>query len=376
MKAGRRRIGWWAGPFPLPPVDVWRGMPQHVERATSEQPPLEGPRVVVVGGSYFFGLAITDHETMAWQLQEADRRRRYANFGVGAYGTYQSLLALQRVFSGDDPPAWVIYGFIDHHKTRNVGRSAWLRLLSRYSRYYEVTLPYCSLDDSGKLMRHAPARYPAWPLRNSLAIVNLFFDTITDALNAKRFRQRQKVAELLLLEMYQLCHSNGAKLIVALVDSNEPRNPAGDRGSSSSGASLLLIADFGTRAICEWKAKGIRTRLRIEGGYDVSNPPFAKAGAEQSSVQRCDLNVKAYRARQQRSCVDLFEELRRSGTSQRRSTRVEAGAPTRFPGDGTGWCALRSRHGVHERGPTVRIHLKCQPTYGSWCFHPCSCSLR
>ena len=24
----------------------------------------------------------------------------------------------------------------------------------------------------------------------------------------------------------------------------------------------------------------------------------------------------------------------------------------------TGWCALRSRHGVHERGPTVRIHLK------------------
>ena len=196
-------------------------------RASSDQPPLEGPRAVLVGGSFIFGQEISDQETMAWQLQVADRRRRYANFGVASYGTYQSLLSLERIFSGDDPPGWVIYGLIGHHKTRNVGRSAWLRHLSRFSRYFEVTLPYCSLDDSGRLMRHPPARYPAWPLRTSLAIVNLFFDTITDALNEKRFRQRQRITELLLLEMYQLCYSNGAKLIVALVG-NEPRNPSGD----------------------------------------------------------------------------------------------------------------------------------------------------
>ena len=196
-------------------------------RATSDQPPREGPRAVLLGGSFIFGQAISDHETMAWQLQEADRRRRYANFGVASYGTYQSLLSLERIFSGDDRPASVIYGLIGHHKIRNVGRSAWLRHLSRFSRYSEVTLPYCSLDDSGRLVRHPPARYPAWPLRTSLAIVNLFFDTITDALNERRFRQKQRITELLLLEMYQLCRSHDAKLIVALVG-NEPRNPSGD----------------------------------------------------------------------------------------------------------------------------------------------------
>ena len=194
-------------------------------RATSDQPPLKGPRVVLVGGSFVFGQEISDHETMAWQLQEADRRRRYVNFGVAGYGTYQSLLRLERIFSAGDPPEWVIYGLMGHHKTRNVGRSGWLRHLSRYSRYFEVALPYCSLDDSGKLMRHPPARYPVWPLRNSLAIVNLFFDTISDALSEKRFRHRQRVTELLLLEMCQLCHSNGARLVVALVGS-ERRKPS------------------------------------------------------------------------------------------------------------------------------------------------------
>ena len=114
--------------------------------ASSDQPPLEGPRAVLVGGSFIFGQEISDQETMAWQLQVADRRRRYANFSVASYGTYQSLLSLERIFSGDDPPGWVIYGLIGHHKTRNVGRSAWLRHLSRFSRYFEVTLLYCSLD--------------------------------------------------------------------------------------------------------------------------------------------------------------------------------------------------------------------------------------
>ena len=56
------------------------------------------------------------------------------------------------------------------------------------------------------------------------------------------------------------------------------------RGSSGSGASPSLIADFRTRPICEWKAKGIRTGLQIESGCDVSNPSFAKAGTERSCV--------------------------------------------------------------------------------------------
>ena len=224
------------------PVKGWRNKPGRYEsepyapggspsrvrilpdgsRATSLDPPAAGPRVALVGGSFTFGQAISDEETLGWRLQERDPGRRYANFGVASYGTYQALLTLEELFAGDDPPRQVVYGYINHHPIRNVARSGWLRHLDRLSRTAQVKLPYCSLDGDG-LVRHAPEAYPAWPLRERLAAVNLVLDVVRDALHEPRFQDRQRITELILAEMRRLCEAHQARLTVALLENEERR---------------------------------------------------------------------------------------------------------------------------------------------------------
>ena len=73
-------------------------------RATSAVPKAAQATVLLIGGSFTRGSGVSDSETLAWKLQEEYPFVAVRNQGTGAYGTYQSLLLLERTLS-ELPPS-------------------------------------------------------------------------------------------------------------------------------------------------------------------------------------------------------------------------------------------------------------------------------
>lgn len=174
--------------------------------------------VLLVGGSYTQGWAISDDETYAWQLQAAHPQYRFHNFGVGGYGTYQSLLTMEEVLPKLGRPALVLYGFMYHHPARNVAPGPWLRTLTTYSRRGHVAVPYATLDPSDStLTRFPPAQYQLWPLAEQSAFVNLANRAYHRAVTYRRSQQQQPVTEKLMTEMQATAAEYGAAFRVVLL---------------------------------------------------------------------------------------------------------------------------------------------------------------
>ncbi|GAB5521346.1 MAG: hypothetical protein RhofKO_35970 [Rhodothermales bacterium] len=174
--------------------------------------------VLVVGGSYTQGWAISDDETYAWQLQEAHPEYRIHNTGVGGYGTYQSLLAMEEVLPELSTPRLVLYGFMYHHPTRNVAPGPWLRTLTMYSRRGHVAVPYVTLDLSDSMLtRFPPTQYKLWPLAEQSAFVNLANRAYHRVQTYRRSQQQQVVTEKLMVEMQATAAEYGADFRVVLL---------------------------------------------------------------------------------------------------------------------------------------------------------------
>lgn len=183
----------------------------------------EREKIVIVGGSFTQGFAISDHETYPWKLQHQYPSVKVLNYGTGGHGTYQSLLALERFFADrSKSPKIVLYGFIGPHEYRNVAVGGWLKVIARHSgrrrgRHQGASVPYCTIDSSETLIRHPAERYPAWPLRDFLATVTFVEKIYMRLKTLKRGFQRQRVTEKLLLEMNEVSKKRGTTLMVILL---------------------------------------------------------------------------------------------------------------------------------------------------------------
>lgn len=198
-------------------------------RATASVPELGRPHVVVIGCSYTQGWAVTDEETYAWRLQSEFPSHAFLNIGTAGYGTYQSLLALERYFAGGhaaapEPPAVVIYGFIDHHEERNVAPAGWLKALATASRGGTLSVPFVSIGADGSLERHVLDRANSWPLRSHLRSVALVEDRVLEYRTRGRLEQRRQATDRLLLELQRVTRDHGSRLLVAILEARpEPR---------------------------------------------------------------------------------------------------------------------------------------------------------
>src|SRR5579885_1261991 len=67
-------------------------------RSTGPAGPPGRPIVALIGCSFTQGIGLSDDETYAWDLQARNPRVEIRNYGTGGYGTYQSLLVLERLF--------------------------------------------------------------------------------------------------------------------------------------------------------------------------------------------------------------------------------------------------------------------------------------
>lgn len=225
-------FGWWSkeGEFvwgkltpSLPPIEM-TFLPGG-QRATSAHPPGGGPRVLLLGGSYTQGWALSDESTFGWRLQATFPELVFLNFGTAAYGTYQTLLRLEDYLkSVARPPALVIYGFADFHEPRNVAAAGWLEGVARQTP--GIRLPYATLDAAGKLVRHAPAAYPAWPLGERSALVALLQNRWFLLGARDRGPQAAYVTRALLSEMARTASAHGTSLLVVLLDGFRPGSAA------------------------------------------------------------------------------------------------------------------------------------------------------
>lgn len=187
-------------------------------RATAPHPIERATRVVLVGDSFTQGYEVSDEETFAWKLQGRFPAARVVNFGTGGYSTYQSLLRMKLALKRTrGRPTLVLYGLTDYQELRNVGDLSWLIGLSLASYRGHVYVPYCLLGPDGQLVRHAPERYPAWPLRETSALVNMLEMRYFVATTRGRQPQARPVTERLLASMAHASAALDARLVVLLL---------------------------------------------------------------------------------------------------------------------------------------------------------------
>ena len=179
------------------------------------------PKLVFVGGSFTQGAAISDRDTFAWKVQERFPSVEVLNYGTAAYGTYQSLLTLERALPTMSDPRIVVYGFIEQHELRNVAPASWMEGLSRRARRGHVNVPYVTISRAGVLSRHRPEAYPNWPLKTRLALVTQGERAFARLSAFGRGARRREATEQLLIDMDDLSDRHGATLVLALLDFSE-----------------------------------------------------------------------------------------------------------------------------------------------------------
>lgn len=202
--------------------DIHMSFLGHGQRPTKSQGNESKKELVIVGGSFTQGWAIDDDETYSWKLQNQYPFLNVLNYGTGGYGSYQSMLVLDNELGRLNSPDIVLYGFIQHHEDRNVASWGWLRSLAQLSRRGHVFLPYGTIDDDQKLVRHAPERYVALPLRGSSATIQLIEKAYMSIQSKKRHSLKREVTEQILLEMQKITEQHGAKFVVILLQADQP----------------------------------------------------------------------------------------------------------------------------------------------------------
>ena len=194
-------------------------------RATSDNLTAANYGLIILGCSFTQGYAISDLETFAWKLQTEFPFLKVGNFGVCAYGTYQSLLFLRKLFAQGAQPLVVVYGFCIFHEERNIAPVSWVKFLVQFSKRGFVAVPYCSLR-GGQIVEHPAIQWPQFPLQQYFALPQLliatYYQSVTDETGRKR--DQREITEKLLIEMHDLTKKHDARLIVVmLTGSNEER---------------------------------------------------------------------------------------------------------------------------------------------------------
>jgi hypothetical protein len=214
-------LGWQARPgaytYPVLGLPIRQTILADGSRATGPRAAAPEARVVVLGDSFAQGWGLDDEVSLPWRMQEARPRLAVLNFATSGYGTYQSLLRLERLFDQGPAPDLVIYALTELQEERNVANPRWLHDLQRVSRRGTVAVPYATLGPGGALVRHPPASYPAWPLRTRLALVAFGQREFEERRGAGRLEQRHAVTGKLVLAMDALCRERGASLLVAVL---------------------------------------------------------------------------------------------------------------------------------------------------------------
>src|SRR5262245_34073314 len=182
------------------------------------------PELLLIGCSFTMGWAVSDNETFAARVQSQRPDLEVVNHGVGAYGTLQSLLLLEKLLLEEGQhPAWVLYGYFGHHDVRNIADPS--RMAGMVDNKIQVATPYCTLSGEGRLIRHPPRRYPSLPLHQYLALVAMLEHVWAGAGIDRSAATQRAVTEQLVVEMAELCRRVGIGFSVVLLNLRDIPEP-------------------------------------------------------------------------------------------------------------------------------------------------------
>ena len=174
-------------------------------------------RILVLGGSFAYGLGLSDQETFPWLMQRAYLGVEWLNLATSGYGTYQALLTLEeRLDEIPNPPALVVYGYNWFHAERNVAADSWQYAMAISSPGIRLELPFVSLDSVGNLERRVHV-YPNWPLKRYSAAVALMERVWNKFQVRGRADQARAATRKLILELDELSRSRGSRLLVMVM---------------------------------------------------------------------------------------------------------------------------------------------------------------
>jgi len=240
--------------------------------------------LVFVGGSFTLGRGV-EHEESFPALAARDLGLSAANLGIGAYGTVQSLLLLER--NADLARSVVVYGFIEPHLRRNLSACA-----PSYSPHC-VHVPYVDFDDDGRPFLCPPspgaaadwarnerfhAALPAHPI--GPASLRAGLDLLLRPLRSgappgppRDARRDEASMRLLLPRMSEAAARGGGRLVVVYIpDLRDPGRPLPPALAAAlpPGATLVDVSAW-------LRARPASEPLVLPGGDDHPSPAGHRA---------------------------------------------------------------------------------------------------
>ena len=172
---------------------------------------LQKKKIIFIGGSVTQGWAVDDLETFSSYIQKRNKNYKISNFGVGAYGGFQSLLLLEKIFNNNKDIELVIYGYTPHHEVRNIAAGSWMYLLNFFSTRGFVKLPYASIDKKNNLVRNKPIKYINLPFGNKSALIAKLEKKIMKIKSLKREYKKFEISTAIIKEMNKISNENNSK---------------------------------------------------------------------------------------------------------------------------------------------------------------------
>lgn len=167
----------------------------------------------IFGCSYTHGWSVDDEQTFPWLVQKRFPEYEVVNFGVGGYGTVQSLLQFQDALA-EGAPKVAVLAYASFHDERNTFSRTRRKYIVPWNSLGPLTQPYARLTIAGELrLLSAGAEYTEFPMMRHSALVH-FIERKYNRIELESHRSHL-VSQALVLEMSRLASEHGVRFIVA-----------------------------------------------------------------------------------------------------------------------------------------------------------------
>jgi hypothetical protein len=174
----------------------------------------------ILGCSYTHGWSLNDEETYPWLVQERLPDYEVVNFGVGGYGTLQSLLQFQEALGRGPAPQVAVVAYGSFHDARNTLNRYRMKGITLPAGQAKVLLPCARIggDDALEIFSVEADYYRPWLLQGQLAFVH-FLEESANRRELLRVRSHS-VSKLIITEFKRTADRYGVALVVAGVFRN------------------------------------------------------------------------------------------------------------------------------------------------------------
>lgn len=169
----------------------------------------------ILGCSYTHGWSLNDEETYPWLLQERLPDYEVVNFGVGGYGTLQSLLQFREALGRAPAPKVAVVAYGSFHDARNTLNRYRMKGITLTGGRASVALPCARIGTGGALEIFSVEadHYRPWPLQSRLAFVH-FLEESANRRELLRLRSHD-VSKAIITEFKRTADRHGITLVVA-----------------------------------------------------------------------------------------------------------------------------------------------------------------